>query len=137
MPNRLDASSIYSNEHSPDEALSGDGYFCSKKNVVPVHWWMEFQEPTVIGTIHLKEVHSGCTYDFWGCNGTIHNWNNKIGCTGKKVILMSGTRKKLMETPSLYNALFNVYGLTAKKLGSRKYMAISNFYFNSYGNLNI
>ena len=132
MPNRLDASSIYSNEHSPDEALSGDGYFCSKKNVVPVHWWMEFQEPTVIGTIHLKEVHSGCTYDFWGCNGTI-NKDDNFGCTGTKVILMSGTREKLMETPSLYNALFNVYGLTATKLGSRKYMAIK-FYFY-YGNL--
>ena len=135
----LKSSSIFGKSYLPEKALLPSnmyyqGYFCSKKNVAPVHWWMEFQEPIAVTSIIFHEKYKGCIYEFWGCNGTV-NINDSYKCTGEKKIFSCGTQKALLSSSSSDNALYYVYGLTAIELGNNGYMGISGFKFGKLNHL--
>ena len=130
-PYVYDASSIYSLTYNAEQAANtGGGYYCSKKNVLPVHWWRQFEGPVIIKSISFDEVYEGSTFEFWGCNGQVQISNN-FACSGQKRTLITGSREDLIAGSSLSNALFNVYGLTANKLGSEGYMSLKNFIFRT------
>ena len=147
MPIEIGASSVANSRFAPKKALDrGLGYgrleshYSSKRNdngnLAPVHWWIRFQEPILIGAISFKQYRwhesrlpDDNKYEFWGCNGTI---NEDYECTGKKVILMTGDHPELMTVSLLGKDRYYVYGLTATKLEKYGYLSINSF---RYGNL--